>query len=778
MILAGKNLIENSQENAQEDVVFLFFELVRHTMEQTRKEQHFKKELVFLPYKASMWDSLESVWKAAHEDKEHCNAHVIPIPYADLTPEGGVAEWHCERGLFPEYVPTLDWQQVDLEEWHPDVIFIHNPYDNQNRVTSVEARYYSHQLRSRTDLLVHSPYYVTSGYMGEGQALCPAYPNVDYIVVQSEKVCRQFHPSVPREKLLPLGSPKLDKVIRVCREMPEPPEDWTPKMKGRKVYFYNTSLSGLLQDTEGYLRKMRYVFQAFEGREDACLLWRPHPLLEATLRSMREGYMEAYESLKRSFLEKGLGIYDDTPDIEMAIAHSDVYLGDMGTSVTALFGVTGKPLFILNNFLSTPPKEDDWKGEVVRGFHPEGRDWMVTQGSRLYYAANHDFQYHYHCDLPDYAIEYYYGGVVEVEGKAYVYPIQAQDILKVGESGMEKRIPLERGTEKPGVFYNCVHIDEFLFLLPNQYPDIVRYDTRQDKVDYLRGCRDIIAQDAQGERWVGGFAVREGHLLIGGAASAYVLDINPRTLETKKILVGQETDDYGCQFILPDGEDVWLLPQAGNIIRRWTPATGEMREYGNLPESFLCRHYLFKFPCQMHPFTSAACSGEYVYLAPCWGNMFLRLHKESGTIEEWNTQISPGFDGKNGYFFSGSTGSFVLNFETGEPFFYHEPERRWYRFDAERESFEELPVSFDYEEVCQHTPGFAEWSEWFPYGCQENALQTLDGLLDGTLPGDSYDRERQLRAFEEMSANLDGSCGEKVYRCIMEELKRRGKGIS
>ena len=35
-------------------------------------------EAVFLPYKASMWDSLESVWQAADADPD-CDAYVIPI---------------------------------------------------------------------------------------------------------------------------------------------------------------------------------------------------------------------------------------------------------------------------------------------------------------------------------------------------------------------------------------------------------------------------------------------------------------------------------------------------------------------------------------------------------------------------------------------------------------------------------------------------------------------------------------------------------------------------
>ena len=37
-------------------------------------------KIVFLPYKASMWDCLESVWEAAEGDPG-CEAFVVPIPY-------------------------------------------------------------------------------------------------------------------------------------------------------------------------------------------------------------------------------------------------------------------------------------------------------------------------------------------------------------------------------------------------------------------------------------------------------------------------------------------------------------------------------------------------------------------------------------------------------------------------------------------------------------------------------------------------------------------------
>ena len=43
----------------------------------------------------------------------------------------------------------------------------------------------------------------------------------------------------------------------------------------------------------------------------------------------------------------GWGIYDDTPDIDRAIALSDAYYGDM-SSVVELYKVTGKPIMIQN----------------------------------------------------------------------------------------------------------------------------------------------------------------------------------------------------------------------------------------------------------------------------------------------------------------------------------------------------------------------------------------------------------------------------------------------
>ena len=229
-------------------------------------------------------------------------------------------------------------------------------------------------MKKYTECLVYIPYYATSGGMAEGQALCPAYVYADYIVTQHESYRKFFDERIPDEKFLAFGSPKFDRIIHMCQNPPEIPDDWEETIKGKKVYFYNTSIGGMLENTESFLKKMAYVFQQFEHRKDACILWRPHPLLESTFASMRKEYKAEYDVLKQKFIDHKLGIYDDTPNIENSIALSDAYIGDAGSSVTALFGVVGKPLFILNNRIHRLPEKDDWKGTVYYVPHGDHED--------------------------------------------------------------------------------------------------------------------------------------------------------------------------------------------------------------------------------------------------------------------------------------------------------------------------------------------------------------------------------------------------------------------
>ena len=113
-------------------------------------------KVVFMPYKASMWDSLESIWMAANKD-ERCETLVVPITYYELDSNQDKKNKINERDLFPEYVNTINDEEYDLENDLPDIIYIHNPYDNTNLVTRVDSRYYSWNLKKYCEKLVYVP---------------------------------------------------------------------------------------------------------------------------------------------------------------------------------------------------------------------------------------------------------------------------------------------------------------------------------------------------------------------------------------------------------------------------------------------------------------------------------------------------------------------------------------------------------------------------------------------------------------------------------------------
>lgn len=203
-----------------------------------------RASVVFLPYKASMWDSLESVWKAADADPG-CDAYVVPIPYFDKNPDGSFSRMHYEGEMYPDYVPVMSWEEFNLETERPDVIYIHNPYDASNYVTSVHPSFYARELRKYTDKLVYIPYFILNEIDPYNQTaidgmkhfcFAPGTIYANHVIVQSENM-RQIYINeyikaakgmgLPGEhvdrkflekKFLGLGSPKIDKVLSSKKE--------------------------------------------------------------------------------------------------------------------------------------------------------------------------------------------------------------------------------------------------------------------------------------------------------------------------------------------------------------------------------------------------------------------------------------------------------------------------------------------------------------------------------------------------------------------------------
>ncbi len=360
-----------------------------HRIEKILKKQYYaitsaisahvsiKKEALFLPYNASMWDSLESVWKELSANPEY-ETFVVPIPYFDKNPDGSFKEGHYDGDKFPQDVPITYYKDYDIESHHPDRIYIHNPYDEYNYATSIHPAYYSTELRKMTDELIYIPYFVLNEINPDNEealkgiehfVTVPAVINATKVIVQSQAMRQAYikiltryieESLVPRkvweDKIEGSGSPKFKKAMEAAAkdwEELDIPEEWNKHLykedgSRKKVIFYNTGLTALLDSEDKMLDKIEDALKVFyENRGEIALLWRPHPLIKATIESIHPELWNRYNSIVEKYREEDWGIYDDSPDMDRAIGICTAYYGD-GSSIVQLIQKTGKPIMIQN----------------------------------------------------------------------------------------------------------------------------------------------------------------------------------------------------------------------------------------------------------------------------------------------------------------------------------------------------------------------------------------------------------------------------------------------
>lgn len=325
-----------------------------------------KIEIVFLTYKAAMSDCIESVYLAAKADSG-CDAYWMPIPYFDKNSDGSFGTLHFEGAdYYGSGLCCTDWQSYDMEARRPDAVITFNPYDDVNYVTSVHPDFYCKRLRELTDLLVYIPYFIHYEQMSPISGQIPGAFFSHLIMVQSEHIREQYIDSMAaagylggrqaaENKVVALGSPKTDKVLNSKKSDWNLPVEWEDifekKAPSKIVVLYNTSIqSALANCSEGsvlYLQKMENVFAFFQQQTNAILWWRPHPLLEATFRSMLPHLYNQYAELVKNYREEKIGIYDDSPNLNRAITYADMCYGD-DSSLGLLLQIAGKPTLLQN----------------------------------------------------------------------------------------------------------------------------------------------------------------------------------------------------------------------------------------------------------------------------------------------------------------------------------------------------------------------------------------------------------------------------------------------
>lgn len=366
-ILTGENIEDNLEEvlnNMLDDVI--------NVKEIAGDELKSKKTIVFLPFMASAWYTMEEEWKEAMAD-ENNEVYVVPIPYSDRDIIARVGEMHYEGDKFPDYVPVMDYEKFNIEAIHPDVIYINNPYDEYNYSMVVPNIYFASSLKNMTDKLVYIPWFFTDeiGLYDERAiknmkyyVTVPGIVNSDEIILWSDAIKQSYvevlcqwagedTKEIWENKIVVKERSTVDKSKIVDKNQLEVPSSWKKVLldsKGnwKKTILYVTESESILEHGDRALDKIESSLNILkEAGNSIALLWKPQKDIEQFIIAKKPECLDRYQSIVSNFKSQNWGIFDENPDSDLSIDLSDAYYGDTN-EIVQKFRNQGKPVMIQN----------------------------------------------------------------------------------------------------------------------------------------------------------------------------------------------------------------------------------------------------------------------------------------------------------------------------------------------------------------------------------------------------------------------------------------------
>lgn len=724
------------------------------------KEQEVKYEIVFLPYKASMWDSMESVWKASINDSR-CDVYVIPIPYYERTSKGELKELIYEGSKFPKYVPIVHYDMYNFASRTPDIIYVHNPFDEYNLVTSVAPKFYSAELRKYTNKLVYIPYFAAGGELSKSFYNLPFYYNVDNIITQTEQT-KEFYAKELESKLLPLGTPKFDAIMNLKIDKQEVKKIWNIE-KYNKVFFYNTSISGLLQYREKMILKIQSVIDIFE-KLDCALIWRPHPLMTSTIKSMLPGLLPYYETLLRRAHNAKNIVIDETPNANIAIKLSDAYIGESTSSIVHLFGIEGKPIYLTDLKISenyAPELENVQIFDVAK----VDNDFWFTAGDRNCLCK---------CDNVGKILEIYeipnekkdgcrlYNSIIYKDGKLYLIPFNAKEIAVFDILNKTfKKIKFENSKDMN--FSNGYIYKDSVYMVPVRYNAILELNTSANEITYHKEIvEDMIKLQTDKKELISynGNLLDNNILYVAMSSNNHVFEMNLDTNEYKINKVGNIDDNYWC-MAGKDGKFV-LGVKTGNNLVLWNKNTNKTDYIIDFPEG-----WVGKDKC----YYKMLCLGNSVFVFPKTANMVLKINLDDGSVkkESFNLSYEPN-DRKNEFYDWPS--NYLMATKLSEEEFAIQSAYSYgmeiINLNGEHKNIE-IKIS-DEMLPYEWNVVFAKINNNIPWAVFETKECVLQRFVNYVLTK-THDIEKQIAIYSEVSNNIDGTAGEKIHNTILSRME-------
>ena len=366
----------------------------------------------------------------------------------------------------------------------------------------------------------------------------------------------------------------------------------------KKIIFYNIGLSPMLAGKEKLLDKMEDDFRIFkEYKDEVVLLWRPHPLLAASMEGMLPELQERYENIVERYKSEGWGIYDDTADLNRAMVISDAYFGD-GSSVLLLYETTGKPIMHhLLDFFSTSTK----LFKINQAYYEDNQIWctmfydpylykidMETKEISIVTSILDDDPLDFNINIFPYKDSFIF-----LQSNTHVMIIMNRTTLHKSKYKIPFEIvyPLSFGLK----FANVIVFNDNIYIFGLNYRGIVKFNLITEEFSVIdEFLNDLKITNHNDKLCIYDYVKIEDKLYLPIANANAVLEFSLNDEKFKIHYVGDENQRYIAGAW--DGSNIWLAPRNGQIgdIVKWNLKDHTVKQYKKpLKKNELVSSFLF-----------------------------------------------------------------------------------------------------------------------------------------------------------------------------------------
>jgi outer membrane protein assembly factor BamB len=476
--------------------------------------------------------------------------------------------------------------------------------------------------------------------------------------------------------------------------------------------------------------------------------------------------LAAYQEVVREYREAEIGIYDDSADVHRAMGVSAAYFGDAGSSLAAMYMVSGRPVVeqivqwrvnytepaLMVTGIALDENGGLWgsarkyngvfrlnfeMGEIEAFYKTPGEflfEWVTTPAiadRRLYWAS------------------YAGNSVVAID-------------LDTGAPTI-KRLDSETRGGNHGLPLSIASVGSQMMVVPQQDQGIFLYNP--EKRLWKKDARWIasmtrICGKEPGRYFGTGICFHSGRVYLPVFECNAVMEYDPTNGETRFHTVGSPENRYGI-VLFWDGA-FWITPVNPNgPVVQWEPDTGRTIEYRDYPIGYSAGEVPFSGICEYQ--------GDLL-LFPCVSNMLIRLNPKTGVMTKWtDLPVSDTCATRLQYTFAKRIGDWIyavadfsqtvysLHTKTGDV--------QKQRFLLTRETWRKVLNTVE-KEVSLSNERPVEQYLIREQSLQGSAVRFFDALLGGDHPLDLGAKN----AIQSVAANLDGTAGEKICAYIMKSF--------